>query len=689
MTMRHTRRQVEAAPFARFEASPAQHLRLALFGAIERVIACCAQGDVAAALDQHPFLADYLDMLRSNAPADVSLPGHWSRAVREWERGALQRGARLPLAALREAGLGELQIELLLAAGLVEEDPRFGPLFASVQGEERRPTFGLLMAWWRVDEEDKDRIEDVRQGLLDLIRRGFVDVRKGDCPRPEWVLAVPHALWDALRGEAPRLRWLTHVPLQALSGTAAYIPPHPSTTSCTALAAELRREPHQLLLVRGPLHNGRRTLLGCVAQALGKSMLVADAGVFEEESRWRLFGALCVLLDAMPVLRCELAPGEVRNVPAMPFTKGPLAIVSSRHGAWSSAEGLPVLSITLPLPGLEARLAHWRAVLPGQAAGRLLPLARAARLTSGDVRRAAKAAASFSSLAGRDAVDIGDLQQACRGLQSARLETLATRLPPLPDMQGLCVDDPTRDELDALEARCRLREDLAASGDGDAGANSGVRVLFAGASGTGKTLAARRLAASLGKDLYRIDLAATVNKYLGETEKSLNNAFSAAEELDVVLLLDEGDALMANRTDVGSANDRYANLETNFLLQRVESFDGILVVTSNASDRIDAAFARRMDAVVHFRPPDEWQRYRMLGLHLERDTVDDGLLQEIASRCALTGAQIHNVVLHARLLSMQSGSALGVDQLHAALVREYRKIGGHCPLRPPRAAGAF
>jgi SpoVK/Ycf46/Vps4 family AAA+-type ATPase len=277
-----------------------------------------------------------------------------------------------------------------------------------------------------------------------------------------------------------------------------------------------------------------------------------------------------------------------------------------------------------------------------------------------------------------------DLQRACRGQQAARLETLATRLPPAPDDEVLCLDDPTHDELEALEARCRLREELA----GQAGGHSGVRVLFAGASGTGKTLAARRLAAALGKDLYRIDLAAAVNKYLGETEKSLNNAFCAAEELDVVLLLDEGDALMAGRTDVGNANDRYANLETNFLLQRIESFNGILVVTTNAADRIDAAFARRMDVVVPFRAPDEWQRYRMLGQHLAHDGIDDALLQEVATRCTLSGAQLHNVVLHARLLALRAGGALDAGHLHAALVREYRKTGGHCPLRLPPAAGA-
>ena len=159
-----------------------------------------------------------------------------------------------------------------------------------------------------------------------------------------------------------------------------------------------------------------------------------------------------------------------------------------------------------------------------------------------------------------------------------------------------------------------------------------------------------------------------------------------------MLLLDEGDALMAGRTDIGSSNDRYANLETNFLLQRIESFDGILLVTTNAADRIDKAFSRRMDVVINFRPPDEWRRYDILKLHLATeadavpDEVDDDWLQQMACRCALTGGQLRNVVSHARLLALQAGGGMHTEHLFAALQREYRKTGGSCPLRPADTA---
>jgi SpoVK/Ycf46/Vps4 family AAA+-type ATPase len=191
----------------------------------------------------------------------------------------------------------------------------------------------------------------------------------------------------------------------------------------------------------------------------------------------------------------------------------------------------------------------------------------------------------------------------------------------------------------------------------------------------------------LDKDLYRVDLASVVNKFIGETEKRLSKLFSASEELDVILLLDEGDALLTQRTSVQSSNDRYANLETNYLLQRIESFEGILVVTTNAADRIDQAFQRRMDVVVEFRQPDVAERLEIWRLHLpESHRVDPLLLHELAFRCALSGGQIRNAVMHASLLALSQGVPISSQHVESAVQREYRKIGSVCPLRYSSAA---
>jgi AAA+ superfamily predicted ATPase len=492
-------------------------------------------------------------------------------------------------------------------------------------------------------------------------------------------------VWDALRGEPPAPGWLRYQSRAAPPGLDEWVASDTLRLACTALPRLLTPPGAPVLLLRGPAHNGRKTLAGALAKSLGRPVLIAREAIFEDPARWRLLGALAAMTNAVPVIEWELALGESRVLPPLPLTDAPIVIVTGRHGAWECADARQMLSLELPLPGASERLRHWQACLPAQTMAMLPAGAKQIRLSSGNIRTVAAAAIGFARLAGRDALDADDLRRGCRTLQSARLETMATRLPSRGTLSDLAVDDSTREELEALAARCRWREELAAEPASIVVGGVGVRALFGGPSGSGKTLAARLLAAELGKELYRLDLASTVNKYLGETEKNLNRALSAAEELDVVLLLDEGDALMANRTDVASSNDRYANLETNFLLQRLESFEGILIVTTNAVDRIDRAFARRMDVVVNFRSPDAWRRFEILKLHLATDGLDEGWLEDAASRCPLSGGQLRNVVTHARLLSLQDGRPLDEGHLQAALAREYRKSGASCPLRPMAA----
>ena len=218
-----------------------------------------------------------------------------------------------------------------------------------------------------------------------------------------------------------------------------------------------------------------------------------------------------------------------------------------------------------------------------------------------------------------------------------------------------------------------------------ANSTCGVKALFGGPSGTGKTLAARVLASELKLDLYRLDLSAVVNKYIGETEKNLNQVFSRAEELHVILLLDEGDSLLTNRTAVQSSNDRYANLETNFLLQRIESFEGILFVTTNALQRIDGAFQRRMDVLVEFRLPEADERRQLWSLHLPPNhEVSDSWVHEVARRCTLSGGQIRNASLHASLLALARGSAVSTPDAETARAARVPENGRGLSAAPPR-----
>jgi SpoVK/Ycf46/Vps4 family AAA+-type ATPase len=209
------------------------------------------------------------------------------------------------------------------------------------------------------------------------------------------------------------------------------------------------------------------------------------------------------------------------------------------------------------------------------------------------------------------------------------------------------------------------------------GTSRGVSAIFAGPSGAGKTLAASVVAGELGLALYRVDLARVVSKYIGETERNLEAVFTAAEATNVVLLFDEADALFGRRSDVSDAHDRYANLEVAYLLQRIESYDGIAILSTNLMRNIDEAFARRIDFRVLFPFPGEAERLRIWRLlwPQREQLAGDVDLAALAAEHDLSGGMIRNAVLAAAHLAAGEGAPVSRRHLEQAVAREYDKLG--------------
>jgi tRNA A37 threonylcarbamoyladenosine biosynthesis protein TsaE len=587
-------------------------------------------------------------------------PAGWQQLVRAWEDGAADH---LPLRALRERWqLDPPALTLLITAGLVEEDLRFGQLFETLNGlpGEWRPAFGLLSTWTQDDA--------ARTAVLRLLDAGLLVPGDPSAPRARWGLQVPPVLWDAVRGGGSPPAGYT--PTADLPAPGELVLDADTRHALDRLPALLPPGVPRTVLVRGPRGSGRRTLLRALARSLG-------LGTLDVAASDPVAGPLATALHALPIVELDAS--------ALPSHRGPIGVVAARRAALPA--GTDALELSLGIPGPEARAALWAAALPNAPAAEL---AGRFRMPSGTICTIARRAAAECALAGRAVPDADDVLRALRGREAGELERLARRVPATGDWSELAVADETARELELLAARCRDRERLIdrVADALAAGLTPGVRALLTGPSGTGKTLAARLLAAMLGKELYAVDLSTVVDKYLGETEKNLDAVLTRAEELDVVLLLDEGDALLTRRTDVQTSNDRYANLETNFLLQRLEVYEGILLVTTNAGERIDQAFRRRMDVVIEFRAPDAVERWQIWRLHLPDDhEVDDGRLSEVAARCQLKGGQIRNAALHASLLALRADRPVGDDLLELAVRREYAKANLVCPLRVPEALG--
>ncbi|MFF6988611.1 AAA family ATPase [Streptomyces sp. NPDC010273] len=297
------------------------------------------------------------------------------------------------------------------------------------------------------------------------------------------------------------------------------------------------------------------------------------------------------------------------------------------------------------------------------------------------IARAARAARGLAQFDGTP-LTAAHLRLAARQQSASGLEQHARRIRPAVDWTDLVLPDRSLTQLHELALRARHRDrvlgDWRLSAGG--GRGRGVLGLFAGESGTGKTLSAEVVAAELGLDLYVVQLSSIVDKYVGETEKNLERIFTEADRTDAVLLFDEADAVFGKRSEVKDSHDRYANMESAYLLQRLESFDGIALLTTNLRANIDEAFTRRLDLVVDFPFPDPAQRLALWRHGLTHvPSAPDLELTPLADEFELAGGSIRSAVVTAAYLAAGRGDTVGGADLLEGARREYRKAGRLVP----------
>jgi hypothetical protein len=360
---------------------------------------------------------------------------------------------------------------------------------------------------------------------------------------------------------------------------------------------------------------------------------------------------------------------------------GPLFISSrERRGPWQR----PVISFDVDKPTSDEQRAIWHALvdeteLPmnGQV-DRLvnqfdLPTPIILAAYDGALGRLASQADGQEPDA--DAL-AGALWDLCRSQARPQLDDLAQRIEAAASWDDLILPERQIEALREiavhLRQRSRVYETWGFAAKGKRG--QGVTVLFAGPSGTGKTMAAEVLARELQLDLYRIDLSAVVSKYIGETEKNLRRVFDAAEMGGAILLFDEADALFGKRSEVKDSHDRHANIEVSYLLQRMEAYRGLAILTTNLKDALDDAFLRRLRFVIEFPFPSAAERARIWRTVFPAATPTRGLDADKLARLNLAGGNIRNIALNAAFLAAEAGEPVQMQQLLAAARREVAKL---------------
>jgi len=424
------------------------------------------------------------------------------------------------------------------------------------------------------------------------------------------------------------------------------------------------------LVVAGPTLAGKAAAVHAAAAAHGLPVLDVDLEVVAAASQ-----PVDLLLDLVreamlqnAVLLLRRADGlgekraELRRAVAGLLTDGALWTALTTRGEWrDDARRIPGAQLVeIDLPAAAEQIALWQralppsvprdpAVVPGNIVARY-------RLTPGDILEAGADAIRRADLRGPGArVSLDDVEQAIRGRLRHRLGDVAELMTTPLGWDDLVVSDHVGSLIVELLSSIKYQTQVMENWGFGKKLASGraVSALFSGPPGTGKTMVATLIAKELGLELFRVDLSRVVSKWVGETEKNLGRAFDEAKNSQAVLLFDEADALFAKRTDVKSSNDRYANLEVNYLLQRLEAFEGVVLLTTNSQSSIDDAFRRRLRFRIEFPAPDASERELLWQAMLppEVPVAHDIDFVELAQRYEMTGGFIKNAVVRAAYLA--------------------------------------
>jgi hypothetical protein len=576
-------------------------------------------------------------------------------------------------------GLTAFERDLLLMCAGMELDSSFAALCAAAQGDSRRayPTYSLALAalpgahWSAVTPAEP------------LRRWRLVEAVSGDTLTSS-PLRVDECVLHYLAGAAhldERLQGLVeplHVPDELPPSHHALV--HQIAGLWSRTEGALSEPAIQLC---GDDDAGQHAVAAAASAALGLRLYAIQAhdvpaAATEREALVRLLEREAFLNGAALLLDCRDPDGTDGLRPALSLLErfqGAL-IVTGREPLRARKRPLIRLDVDKPT-AVEQRELWQRALGPlaGELNGRIEALTTQFSLGTQGIRAASAEVLEGLSRGGEEGPDVM-LWEACRAQSRPRLDDLAQRIEPAAGWDDLILPEPQRRILLDVAAHVRRRVRVYETwGFANKGARGlGISALFAGASGTGKTMAAEVLADELRLDLYRIDLSQVVSKYIGETEKNLARVFDAAEEGGVVLLFDEADALFGKRSEVKDSHDRYANIEVSYLLQRMESYRGLAILTTNMKSALDTAFLRRIRFVVQFPFPDAAQRAEIWRRIFPSKTPTEGLDVGKLARLNVAGGNIRNIALGAAFLAADAGEPVRMGDLLCAARSEYAKL---------------
>lgn len=570
--------------------------------------------------------------------------------------------------------LSPAEVDLVLLAGLAEEHEGIAATFRTMHPYgEPRPTIGLAALILGGSPTARSELRAVVTGGR-AVRKRLLQLR-GAGPFFERSLVLAEALWESLHGFDA---WPTDLPRVDLPAPPPGLAGWLREPAVQRAAAALHHERPLVVLISCPDESIALARCAALAAAAGASLVCGRVAATDQAAITSL-DTHAAVRGALPALMIRAA-----DLGASPLALDDLTssvVVCAPPGTVLAAPDRAVLVLTVRPVDVVDQQAAWSAAAPA------LSQSAATIAARHPLDPAVTAQIAIDLRASDHELDVADISALVRARAAVTLpvgvDLVTSRIP----WEHLVL--PADSERQLRDAVARLDHQGVVLDDWNlretAHAARGVRLLFTGPPGTGKSLAAHALAAAAHTDLLVVDVSRLVSKWLGETEKNLAAAFDTAERTQAVLLLDEADALFGTRTEISDAHDRYANLETAYLLQRLDHFDGLTILTTNLRANIDPAFARRMDFVVDFPLPDQdgradlWRRH-LPAAELSRD-VD---VRALARLYPVPGAWIRNASVAAAFGAAADHKPISQQHLVAAMRREYAKASQTFPGEPPR-----
>jgi AAA+ superfamily predicted ATPase len=637
--------------------------------------------------------------------------------VAEYERGiaaqcaaSVAAGLVLPLVRLTEIfSLSGIESDALLLSVAPEIDVRFETLCSYAQNDvtRKRPTAGLILRLVGTSATERLRLRalfSAKGRLLSIPLVRFSDeAAERDSSLLSRAVKPEERIIDYLLEQAEfdaRLRSFTKFVEPTRPLASLYFPGE--LVANLRQAASALREKGGILFFHGDAGAGKCAAANALSAEAGRRLVVADArripsagapatlGLLQREARLREANLLLTHSEAwlgedngqrhLPQTLCESLAGSMVSCDRVLFvaseSQWPVA-ESAMNCAWAQFE--------FPVPGFPDRVRLWEETIEAAGAnaqsGMAAALANQFVLTGGQILGAGRMVKTHAILRGRNgsALTRANFEAAARAQSNQALRRRAQKIDAVHEWRDLVLPPRTLQQLREVCAAEKYRSQIFTEWGFDRRLlqGKGLNVLFCGQSGTGKTMSAGIVARELGLDLYKIDLSSVVSKYIGETEKHLNQIFHEAQSSNAILFFDEADAIFGKRSEVKDAHDRYANIEVAYLLQKMEEYEGIVILATNFRKNIDDAFTRRIHYIVEFPFPETQYRERIwrslvpASAPLNED-VDFGFL---ARQFELTGGNIRNVALVAALLAAEEGGKICMEHFVLATARELQKMG--------------